>query len=193
MIQRSPSKSDQLLLFARNFLKHPRMLGSVIPSSRFLINQVLGKIDWARADVIVEYGPGVGTFTSEILQRLPAGGKLLVIETNQEFVQFLRASIPDRRLHVVHGSAADIGDHLADLGVERADYIISGIPFSTMPVEVREEILRSTRAALQPDGAFLVYQFSPKVQPYLESEFSEVERAFELRNILPAQLFFCAP
>jgi phospholipid N-methyltransferase len=193
MIQSAASRSDQLLLFARNFLKHPRMLGSVIPSSRFLINQVLGRIDWERARVIVEYGPGVGTFTNEILERLPDDGILLVIETNQEFVEFLRASIPDRRLRVVHGSAADIDRYLAESGATRADYIISGIPFSTMPEGVREEILRSTRTALQPDGAFLVYQFSPRVQPYLENEFSAVERAFELRNILPAQLFFCVP
>jgi phospholipid N-methyltransferase len=193
MIQSAPSRSDQLLLFARNFFKHPRMLGSVIPSSRYLINQVLGKIDWKRARVIVEYGPGVGTITSEILRRLGPGGKLIVVETNAEFVHFLRSSLRDQRLHVVHGSAAEVGRYLAEAGVERADYIISGIPFSTMPQEVREDILRSTRTSLQPDGAFLVYQFSPKVQPYLESEFSEVERAFELRNILPAQLFFCAP
>jgi phospholipid N-methyltransferase len=193
MLQQSPSKSDQLLLFARNFLKHPRMLGSVIPSSRYLINQILGQIDWARAEVIVEYGPGVGTFTSEILNCLPPHGRLVVVETNREFVQFLRSSITDDRLHVIHGSAAEVSRYLSDVGVEKADYIISGIPFSTMPQGVREDILRSTRIALQPDGAFLVYQFSPRVQPFLENEFRQVERAFELRNILPAQLFFCLP
>jgi len=169
------------------------MLGSVIPSSRYLINQVLGKIDWSRANVIVEYGPGVGTFTGEILRNLPRDGKLLVVETNADFVEFLRASLPDPRLHVMHGSAADVSRYLAEIGAERADYVISGIPFSTMPVKVRDDIIRATREALQPDGAFLVYQFSPKVQPYLENEFREVERAFELRNILPAQLFFCVP
>jgi|GEM_PF-189206 len=193
MLQQSPSRADQLLLFARNFLKHPRMLGSVIPSSRYLINQVLGKIVWSRANVIVEYGPGVGTFTAEILRNLPQNGKLLVVETNEDFVEFLRVSIPDPRLHVMHGSAADVSRYLTEIGAERADYIISGIPFSTMPVKVRDDIIRATREALQPDGAFLVYQFSPKVQPYLESEFRQVDRAFELRNILPAQLFFCLP
>jgi phospholipid N-methyltransferase len=193
MLLQTPTRSDQMLLFARNFFKHPRMLGSVIPSSRYLIGQVLGQIDWSRARVVVEYGPGVGTFTGEILQRLPADGTLVVLETNLEFVEFLRSSMRDPRLRVVHGSAADVSRHLADHGVDSADYIISGIPFSTMPEQVREDILRSTREALQPDGAFLVYQFSPKVQPYLESEFSAVERGFELRNILPAQLFFCSP
>lgn len=182
-----------MLLFARNFIKHPVMLGSVIPSSRFLINEVLGQVDWDRARVMVEYGPGVGTFTGEILRRMSPDATLVVLETNREFVDFLRRSIPDERLHVIHGSAADVREELQRLGFESADYIISGIPFSTMPDEVRESILRATRNALHPQGAFLVYQFSARVLPYLEQVFRGVHRSFEPLNILPAQLFYCIP
>ena len=64
------SRTMEMLLFAGNFLRHPYMLGSIIPSSRFLVNQVLEPIDWERARVIVEYGPGVGTITAEILRRM---------------------------------------------------------------------------------------------------------------------------
>ena len=60
MLQSAHPRREQLLLFARNFLKHPRMLGSLIPSSRFLIDEVLQAVDWANARVIVEYGPGGG-------------------------------------------------------------------------------------------------------------------------------------
>jgi phospholipid N-methyltransferase len=189
----APSRIDQMLLFARNFVKHPVMLGSVIPSSRFLINEVLGQVNWKRARVIVEYGPGVGTFTGEILRRMSPDASLVVLETNREFVDFLRRSIPDERLHVIHGSAADVREELQRLGFESADYIISGIPFSTMPDEVREAILRATRNALHPQGAFLVYQFSARVLPYLEQVFRAVHRSFEPLNILPAQLFYCIP
>ena len=55
--------SKQLGLFARNFIKHPTTLGSVIPSSRFLVNDLMSQVDWGRAQVVVEYGPGVGTIT----------------------------------------------------------------------------------------------------------------------------------
>lgn len=193
MPKTAPSRIDQMLLFARNFIKHPVMLGSVIPSSRFLINEVLGQVDWERARVMVEYGPGVGTFTGEILRRMSPDASLVVLETNREFVDFLRRSIPDERLHVIHGSAADVREELQRLGFESADYIISGIPFSTMPDEVREAILRATRNALHPQGAFLVYQFSARVLPYLEQVFRAVHRSFEPLNILPAQLFYCVP
>jgi len=191
--QTSPSRTGQALLFARNFLKHPRMLGSVIPSSRFLINGLLRQMDWNRARVIVEFGPGVGTITTEVLKRLPRDGKLVVFETNGDFVDYLRRSLADPRVHIVHGSAEDIGRELDSLGLDGADYVISGIPFSTMPPEVRVRILRATQAALRPGGRFLVYQFSPAVSTHLNEIFSDVKKGFEPLNILPAWLFFCTP
>jgi len=205
MDQRSPQGTDRtalglgqrdavrssLLLFARNFVKHPRMLGSVIPSSRYLIRQVLRHVDWARSDLIVEYGPGVGTFTREILARLKPQGRLVVIETNQEFVRHLRATVKDPRLDVVEGSAAEVEQILARLRLGRADYIISGIPFSTLPATLRRDILDSTKRALRPGGEFLVYQFSSSVLDDLRRVFGTVQRGFEPRNVLPAHWFRC--
>jgi trans-aconitate methyltransferase len=92
------------------------MLGSVIPSSLFLIEGVLQQIAWHRARVIVEYGPGVGTFTLEILRRMGRDSRLVAIETNPEFVAHLRESCPDPRLHVAHDSAAEVGPVLAPDG-----------------------------------------------------------------------------
>jgi phospholipid N-methyltransferase len=191
--QHEPSRAGQALLFARNFLKHPRMLGSVIPSSRFLINGLLKQVDWNRARVIVEYGPGVGTITTEILKRLHKDGTLIVFETNGDFVQYLRRSLDDPRVRIIHGSAERVEEVLTELGLEAADYIISGIPFSTMPAEVRANILRNTHLALRKRGRFLVYQFSPAVGAHLTERFSEVKKGFEPLNILPAWLFFCTP
>ena len=192
-LRKDRSRMRELGLFARNFVKHPRMLGSVIPSSRFLIERVLHRVEWDRARTIVEYGPGVGTFTREILKRLHPEGTLLVLETNPDFVRFLRESVDDPRLHVVHASAATIGDALHERGLASADYVISGIPFSTLPAEVRRAVLDATRTSLDPRGAFLVYQFSARVLPDLKRIFSGVRRAYEPRNVLPAHLFFCAP
>jgi phospholipid N-methyltransferase len=169
------------------------MLGSVIPSSRFLIREVLDRVDWARARVIVEYGPGVGTMTGEILDRMREDAMLIAIETNPEFVRYLREGLRDHRLHVVQRSAADVRAVLREHGADKASYIISGIPFSTLPRAQREHILLESRAALEPGGAFLVYQFSSRVLEDLRRVFGQVERGFELLNILPAHLFFCTP
>jgi phospholipid N-methyltransferase len=187
----SPSRVTQLALFAANFLKHPVMLGSVIPSSRFLIERLLRQVEFDRARVLVEYGPGVGTFTREILARMRPDAVLVVLETNPDFVRFLRETVRDPRLRLVHGSAADVEAALAREGHATADYAISGIPFSTLPPDVRETVLMATRKILGTTGVFLVYQFSPKVQTHLQRFFQRVQRSFEPLNVLPAQVFYC--
>jgi phospholipid N-methyltransferase len=185
------TRAGDALLFARNFFRHPRMLGSIIPSSRFLINQLLQPIDWNRARVIVEYGPGVGCITAEILRRMRSDAVLIAIELNPDFVTHLRSALPDERLKVVEGSAEAVGEILERLGCGQANYIISGIPFSTIPAEVRERILRNTSKALASGGAFLVFQFSTRVLEDLQRIFHYVRRKFEPLNVLPAHLFFC--
>lgn len=185
------SRSEQILLFGRNFLKHPKMLGSLIPSSRFLVNHVLAEVDWDRARVFLEYGPGVGTFTREILRRMRPDAVLIALETNSDFVRFLRGKLRDDRLHVIHGSAADADAALARLQLSRADYVLSGIPYTTMPAEVRSAILRTTHSVLDPNGAFLVYQFTRTVLPYLQQVFGSVHQDFEPLNVMPARLFYC--
>ena len=183
------SRITETLLFASNFLRHPYMLGSVIPSSRFLVNQVLKPIEWERARVLVEYGPGVGSFTGEILRRMRCDARLVALETNRDFVAFLQAQLPDERLRVVHESAAEVQTVLEQL---KADYIISGIPLGSMPEAVRADIVAKSHAALAPGGAFIVYQFTARVLPALRRTFGDVRHSFELYNLPPAQLFICA-
>src|SRR6266852_5363668 len=173
---RTPKGSGSAWLFALNFFRHPKMLGSIVPSSRFLIRQLLEPVDWAQARVIVEYGPGVGGITAEILRRMRPDASLIVIETNPEFVSFLRSSTQDERLHVVEASAESVVEVLRQHGHERASYIISGIPFSTISAPVRERILRRTCSVLEPHGSFLVYQFSTRVLQDLRRIFRYVRR-----------------
>jgi phospholipid N-methyltransferase len=182
--------AGQLFQFARGFIKHPKMVGSIIPSSRQCIARMLQPVDWAATCVFVEYGPGVGTFTRPVLDRLAPDAKLIAIDTNPDFVAYLRREIADPRLHCVTGSAADVRTILAEHGHDHADYILSGLPFSTLPPGVGPQIAEQTAAALKPGGAFLVYQFSPKVHDFLAPYFKRIDRGFEPINIPPAQLFW---
>ena len=190
---RTPRGSGSAWLFALNFFRHPKMLGSIVPSSRFLIRQLLEPVDWGQARVIVEYGPGVGVITTEVLRRMGPDTVLIAIETNPDFVSYLRDSIKDERLHVVEGSAESVDEILRRYGQSNASYVISGIPFSTIPAPVRERILLKTCEVLKPGGSFLVYQFSSRVLQDLQRIFRYVRRKFEPLNVLPAHLFFCQP
>ena len=116
---------------------------------------------------------------------------LIAIELNPDFVTHLRSTLPDERLKVVEGSAEAVGEILERFGRGKANYIISGIPFSTIPADIRERILRNTSTALAAGGAFLVFQFSTRVLEDLQRIFHYVRRKFEPLNVLPAHLFFC--
>jgi phospholipid N-methyltransferase len=186
------SQFKQILLFLRNFIRDPAMVGWLMPSSRFLVGDIIKRIDWDRAKVIVEYGAGTGTFTKAILQHMRPDARLIALEINPDFYQFLSSSFQDPRLHISQESAADIDTVLADLGYSRADCVVSGIPFKSLPHGLRDSIVRKTHAVLRPRGKFLVYQVSGTVLPYLESVFGHVSRDFQLLNIIPARLFYCA-
>jgi hypothetical protein len=110
-----------------------------------------------------------------------------------DFVRHLRETISDQRLRVVEGSAAQVDEILRRVGFLGADYIISGIPFSTIDAPLREQILRKTHDVLEPGGAFLVYQFSTRVLQDLRRVFGYVGRKFQPWNVLPAHLFICQP
>jgi phospholipid N-methyltransferase len=176
--------------FLRGFIKHPVMVGSIIPSSRTLIEKMLKPVDWDATRVFVEYGPGVGTFTRPILEKLGPDAKLVTIDTNQEFTSFLRESIDDDRLVAVTGSAADVEKILADRGLGQADFVLSGLPFSTLPPGVGDKIAEATAKVIRPGGAFLVYQFSPKVLNFIKPWFERIDRGFEWVNVPPATLFW---
>ena len=185
--RRSPSPKWQ---FLRGFLKNPVMVGSVIPSSRVLIDRMLGPVDWANTKLFVEYGPGVGTFTRPILDRLAPDARLVTIDTNPDFTRYLKQSIDDLRLIAVNGSAADVEKILAERNLGSADYVLSGLPFSTLPPGVGDAIAEATAKVIRPGGAFLVYQFSPKVRDFIEPHFAPIKRGFEWVNVPPATLFW---
>lgn len=185
--RRSPSPRWQ---FLRGFLKNPVMVGSVIPSSRILIDRMLDPVDWANTRLFVEYGPGVGTFTRPVLDKLGADATLVTIDTNPDFTSYLRESIDDPRLVAVTGSAADVEKIVAERGLGSADYVLSGLPFSTLPAGVGEDIAEATANVIRPGGAFLVYQFSPKVLNFIKPHFQPIKRGFEWINVPPATLFW---
>ena len=194
-----PTKSSRFALrlprtpwgmFFTGFLKHPVMVGSIIPSSNRLIRRMLSRVDWANTKLFVEYGPGVGTFCRPILERLAPDATLLVIDTNPDFVEYLKETILDPRFHAVLGSAADVEKIVGDAGFEKADYVLSGLPFSTLPKGVGAAIAAATHKVLRSGGGFLVYQFNRKSRDFMAPHFARIDRDYEIWNILPCWLFW---
>jgi len=177
-------------LFFREFLRHPVMIGSIIPSSQRTIDAMLARVDWANTKLFVEYGPGVGTFCGSILERLPADATLLVIDTNPVFIDYLRRKFTDSRFVAAHGSAADVNEIVAAHGFEKANYVLSGLPFSTLPAGIGPAIAEATHQVLAPGGSFLIYQYSAYILRLVEPLFESIDRDLEWWNIPPCSLFW---
>ncbi|MCK0129209.1 methyltransferase [Erythrobacter sp. F6033] len=182
--------ADQWSVFFRGFVEHPRMVGSIIPSSRFTIAKMLQPVDWGTCEVFVEYGPGAGTFCHPVLEKLRGDAVLIVIDTNPLYIDYLTRTIRDKRFHAVLGSAENVEQILADLGVEKADYVLSGLPFSTLPSGVAPEIAEATHTVLKPGGGFLAYQFTSAVRDESKPFFERIDEGFEWLNILPCKLYW---
>ncbi len=175
-------------VFFQGFLEHPKMVGSIIPSSKSTIAKMLAPVKWDECKLFVEYGPGVGTFCRTVLDRLPRGGELIVIDTNPLYIDYLKHTIGDSRFHPVLGSAEDVEEIVKSLGHDHADYVLSGLPFSTLPEGVGPAIAAATHRVIRPGGAFLTYQFSTTARDLTARYFERVVTGLTWINIPPCLL-----
>src|SRR3546814_2104977 len=154
----------------------------MLPASPPLIRLMRRPVDWKNTILFVEYGPGVGTFCRPVLDHMAGDATLIAIDTNDDFVDYLREDIRDSRFIAVHGSAADVEEIIRAHGFEKADYVLSGLPFSTLPAGVGPAIAVATHRVLRPGGAFPVYQFRARAPAFLSAHFNRIDNAFEWVN-----------
>lgn len=174
--------------FFRGFLREPEIVGSVIPSSRFLEQRIIDAADLDQAKLVVELGPGTGSTTWSFLNRLSQQARLLTIEVSQEFNRLLQ-QINDPRLINHCGSAIELESVLRQHALPSPDAIISGIPFSTLPATVGRQTLEAIWYNLKPEGRFVAYQFRGHVARLAEPIFGKPQVFQELRNIPPMRIF----
>ncbi|UCE32011.1 MAG: methyltransferase type 12 [Burkholderiales bacterium] len=185
--QRQPRRTHPLA-FLIGFLRRPMEVASVIPSSRFLEQAIVRACNAARADVIVELGPGTGGTTRALLAALPEHGRLLAIELIPDFAAML-GEIEDNRLRVHCGSAEDIGLALEKAGLPAPDVVVSGIPFSTMPHGTGQRIVGAIRAQLAPGGCFVAYQARDAVARLATPAMGPPRSEMAWLNIPPMRVF----
>lgn len=174
--------------FLRSFLRSPRQVGSVLPTSQRAVRAMLDLTDLGKASCVVEMGAGTGPHTREILARLAPDARFLAFEIDPVLADGLRRELDDPRLEVVADSAEAVERYLDG---QRADVVVSALPFTSLPERVRTGLLRAARDCLAGDGTMLVLQYSPFMRPKLERAFGSVEWRFMPLNLPPAFLFAC--
>jgi phospholipid N-methyltransferase len=185
-------------LFLRHFVRSPRTVGAVLPSSPALAGTMLAPIDFASADVIVEFGPGTGAFTAEIARRLRPGCRYLGIELNAGFVRVLAARYP--ALTFVKGSVADLTAILAAHDIALIDAVVCGLPWATLPIALQDAVFAALARALAPGGVFVTFGYLQSLalppawalRRRLAHSFARVTRSPVVwANVPPAFAYIC--
>lgn len=182
-------RSFMSAIFFKRFLQRPKQVASIIPSSKVLIKKVADKFDFSKPRVIAEYGPGEGCHTREMVKRMHPDSKLLLFELDPELASHLEEQFQnDPRVIVLHSDANNLLAELKRLGIPFCDYIVSGIPFSTMDPSKKKDLLQQTFEALAPgpDSAFIIYQITNELRDKGHcSHFPRAESEYCLQNIPP--------
>lgn len=77
--------------FIKEFIKSPKYIGAISPSSKFLANKMIENIEFEKCNCIIEYGAGTGVFTKEVILRKEESTIFLVFEKNKKFADMLKS------------------------------------------------------------------------------------------------------
>jgi phospholipid N-methyltransferase len=188
----------ETLLFLREFVCSPGRTGAIAPSSSYLTAEIVRQAGVKKADCIVEFGPGTGSFTSEIIRRKKETAFFVGIEANSRLVETLRQKFP--QANIIADSAENTPAILNNHHVAEADCIVSGLPWAAFPPSLQDALLTAAVNSLRPGGRFTTFAYlqglllptGQRFRRKLQETFSKVHLGRIIwKNIPPAFVYRC--
>jgi len=136
--------------FIKAFLDDPLGVGSVFPSSPHAAARIVKNIKPNENAIVLELGCGTGPFTEAIERILPSPNCYLGIEVNEELVRILREKFP--HLNILCDDASKASEIHQKSGLGEVKYIISGLPWASLPEEVSQAVLADVDKFMQRGG-----------------------------------------
>lgn len=183
-------------------LRSPRDVGTFLPSGPELARRLAAVVPGAgqagRPAVVVELGAGAGAVTAVIAREADRDAVVIAVEKDPGLADQLRAR--ELGVRVVTADAATLPSILADHGVDRADVIVSVLPWTLFDPRRQREFLMIFAAALAPEGVFTAAAYSLSYWLPAAREFRrELGRVFGevlptrtmWRHLPPAMTYVC--
>jgi phosphatidylethanolamine/phosphatidyl-N-methylethanolamine N-methyltransferase len=146
-------------LFFRQWLRSPKSMGSVIPSSRALARAVAAEVAWQPGQYVVELGGGTGAISQGLIERGIPRDHLIVVELDGALYGYLKERLAGCR--VIQGDATRLDEILARQEIGEVGTVISGLPMVGMPPAFQKAIIEQGFKAMKPGGFMLQYSYSP--------------------------------
>lgn len=191
----------QKIKFLREFLRNPSTVGAVAPSGKQLCRKMVAQVDMTKVAVAVEFGPGTGPCTDEIIPALAPGARFWAVEVNPQMVKVLKKRHPNLRVHL--RSAAEMSEICVEEGLApegAVDVIFSCLPWASFPQQLQNDIMAATMKVLKPGGVMVAFGYhvglltpaGRRFKKMLQRTFSKVERSGPvLKNLPTAFVYKC--
>jgi phosphatidylethanolamine/phosphatidyl-N-methylethanolamine N-methyltransferase len=143
--------------FLGEFFSKPTSTGAVTPSSIFLARAMVEDLNLPGAGAVLEYGPGTGVFTQQILEQVRPNSKFLAIELNPRLARIFRERHPTVTL--VEDSVANARTICDRAGIEYVDCVVSGLPWASFSKPSQISFLDEMMRVLKPGGRFVTFAY----------------------------------
>ena len=170
--------------FFEHFIKSAKHTGAVAQSSKFLAKKMVRKSDLNNVKTIIELGPGMGSITGKIIEEMPSGSQLMTFEINKEFVAHLNKKYPEAK-HI-NADIKNLKKTLQENNLEKADVIISGIPFTGFKKDECDEMFEEINDVMHADSRFILFTYTPIKFRSFFSWFQKMDISYVPLNIPPA-------
>ncbi len=172
---------------------HQGQTGSVIPSQRFLINQMIAPVPADYRGQILELGAGTGALTRRLAARCPRA-HIVACEINPLLARDLELGLPafvlSGRVEVIRDSAEHLLDGLSRKGIRSPDFILSGIPLGNLGRERVLSLVAAIGRALAPGGMYIQFQYSLIDRKKIKTHFARLRTVPAFLNFPPAFVYY---
>lgn len=176
------------VLFLKGLIKSPLKTGAFFPSSKYLAKKIANYIEDYSDGYIIEIGAGTGRLTKAILKKGIASSRIVLLETQPFFANFLQKNFND--LLVIEGDANNLLELLPDHIPGKVHTIVSSIPMVNLCFDMQLAIIMACKSVLKPDGRILQFTYRPHSPlPYRKLNLCGKYLGSVLMNIPPANVW----
>jgi phosphatidylethanolamine/phosphatidyl-N-methylethanolamine N-methyltransferase len=185
---RIASKFGDKLDFAKTLVSKPKTIGAIVPTGARTAAKMASLIRPDSGLPVLELGPGTGVITKAILDTGVKPENIISVEYSASFIPGLRHRYSGVKF--VHGDAFRISQIAEDLGIEKFDCVISGLPLLNFPVSQRIRLVVSALKLIEPGRPMVQFSYGPRSPvPQRPRHFVVDHLDTVLRNIPPARIW----
>jgi len=170
-----------------------RQTGAIVPSQRFLISKMIAPVPEDYSGQVIELGAGNGALTLRLAAKCPKA-RVLACEINPALAQATRQNLREARVNGRVEVVSDAAEHLlserARRGMDKVDYVVSGIPLGNLGREQTLALIDKISRSLRAGGMYIQFQYSLMDRKKIQGRFSSLRTVPVFLNLPPAVVYY---